>query len=121
MAALTHVLTIAAFALSVMLRTPPLSFAGPVLALAAAALIYFQRNSAEPWAASHREHALRTLAFGYVIWTLAAALEFINGALVTVTLYMQIGVAIWVFIRAAIALVLAISHKPVANPHGWLV
>ena len=121
MAVLTHALTIAAFVLSVLFRAPPLSFAGPAVAVIAALIAYAHGRGTPAGAAAHYEHALRTLVIGYFIWILAVALERINGALLTITLYIQLAVALWAILRAALALGIALTHRPAPNPHGWLV
>ena len=120
-AVLAHILTIAAFVLSVMLRAPPGAYAGYVIAIAAAALAYSRRRGAMPWAATHYEHALRTLIIGYPLWVFAGALQLINGALIPVVLYIQLAVALWAVVRAAIALFLALTRRPIPHPHGWLI
>ena len=119
--ALAHILTIAAFALSVMLRAPPGAYAGYLVAVAAAALAYSLRRAAMPWAATHYEHALRTLIIGYPLWAFAAALQLIHGALIPLILYLQLAVAFWAVVRAAIALFLALTRRPIPHPHGWLI
>lgn len=118
---LAHVLTIAAFSLNFFLRTPPLSFIGMIVGIAAVVLVYSNRGQAMPWANTHHEHALRTLIIGYSIWVLGTVLMLINGALAIVSFYIQLAVLIWAGLRAVIALVLAAMRKPVPNPHGWLV
>lgn len=120
-AALAHILTIAAFVLSVMLRAPPAAYAGYVVAVAAAALAYSLRRAAMPWAATHYEHALRTLIIGYLLWAFAAALQLIHGALIPVVLYLQLAVALWAVVRAAVALFLALTRRPIPHPHAWLI
>jgi uncharacterized membrane protein len=120
-AALAHILTIAAFVLSVMLRAPPGAYAGYVVAVAAAALTYSLRRAAMPWAATHYEHALRTLIIGYLLWAFAAALQLIHGALIPVVLYLQLAVALWAVVRAAVALFLALTRRPIPHPHAWLI
>jgi uncharacterized membrane protein len=120
-AVLAHALTITAFALNFFLRVPPASFAGLVVGIAAFLLVYSNRGQAMPWANTHHEHALRTLFIGYAIWVFASLLTFINGALFTITMYVQLAVLVGVCVRAAIALVLAVMRKPVPNPRGWLV
>lgn len=120
-AVLAHLLTLAAFSLNFFLRMPPLSFLGLVFGIAAVALVYVNRGESTPWANTHHEHALRTLVIGYAIWVLAGLLPLINGALYTVTIYVQLAVLIWAGLRALIALVLAMLRKPIRNPKGWFV
>lgn len=118
---LGHLLTLAAFSLNFFLRMPPLSFIGLMVAIAAVVLVYSNRGEAMPWANTHHEHALRTLVIGYAIWVVASLLTYVSGALVTVTIYVQLAVLIWAVLRAVIALVLASMRKPIPNPTGWLV
>jgi uncharacterized membrane protein len=118
---LAHVLTIAAFVLNFMLRGFPLSLIGLVVAIAAVMIVYSSRGAAMPWANTHHEHALRTLIIGYALWMLAGLLILINGALFTVTIYLQLGIAIWAVLRAVVALVLGVMRKPVPNPRGWFI
>ncbi len=118
---LAHMLTIAAFTLNVIFRAPPESFLGLAVGVAAGFLVYSNRGAAMPWANTHHEHALRTLIIGYSIWALAGALMLINGALLTITIYIQLAVALWALIRAVIALVLGVMRKPIPNPRGWLI
>ena len=120
-AVLGHVLTIAAFSLNFFFRAPPLSFAGLIVGIAAVVLVYANRGEAMPWANTHHEHALRTLVIGYSIWVLGSLLTLINGALMTITIYVQLAVLIWAGARALIALVLAIMRKPIPNPRGWFI
>lgn len=120
-AVLGHLLTLAAFSLNFFLRMPPLSFLGLIVAIAAVVLVYSNRGEAMPWANTHHEHALRTLIIGYAIWVLASLLTLVNGALFTITIYIQLGVLIWAVLRALIALVLAVMRKPVPHPTGWFV
>lgn len=118
---LVHLLTIAAFALNVFLRMPPWSLLGTAVGIAAIALAFSNRGQAMPWANTHHEHAVRTLVIGYAIWVLASMLGYVHGALAFITFYVQLAVAIWAALRAAIALVLGVMRKPVPNPHGWLI
>jgi uncharacterized membrane protein len=118
---LAHLLTIAAFTLNFVFRAPPYSFIGLIVGVAAVVIVYGNRGAAMPWANTHHEHALRTLIIGYALWVLAGLLVLINGALIAITIYLQLGVAIWAVIRAVIALVLGIMRKPIPNPKGWLI
>ncbi|MGQ0533252.1 MAG: hypothetical protein ACT4OF_11270 [Caulobacteraceae bacterium] len=118
---LAHLLTITAFALNFVFRTPPLSFIGLIVGIAAVVIVYSNRGAAMPWANTHHEHALRTLLIGYTLWVLAGLLVLINGALFTITTYLQLAIAVWAVIRAVIALVLGVMRKPIPNPRGWLI
>jgi uncharacterized membrane protein len=118
---LAHLLTIAAFALNFILRAPPWSFVGLGVGIAAVAIVFSNRGAAMPWANTHHEHALRTLMIGYALWVLASLLTFVNGSLVTIAIFIQLGIAIWAGLRALIGLVLGIMRKPIPNPHGWLI
>lgn len=118
---LAHVLTIAAFVLNFTLRGFPLSLIGLVVGIAAVAIVYSSRGAAMPWANTHHEHALRTLIIGYALWMVAGLLILINGALYPITIYLQLGIAIWAVLRAVVALVLGVMRKPVPNPRGWFI
>jgi uncharacterized membrane protein len=118
---LAHLLTIAAFALNVAFRVPPLSFIGLAVGIAAVVLVFSNRGQGMPWANTHHEHALRTLIIGYSIWAIGGVLPLIHGSLAIVTLFIQLGVALWALVRAVIALVLGIMRRPIPHPHGWLV
>jgi uncharacterized membrane protein len=118
---LAHVLTIAAFAANFALRTVPWSFIGMIIGIAAVVIVFSNRGAAMPWANTHHEHALRTLIIGYSLWVLAGLLVLINGSLVTITIFLQLGIAIWAVARAGVALVLGVMRKPVPNPRGWFV
>lgn len=117
---LVHLLTIAAFALNLLLQEP-WSLIGMAVGIGAIALAFTNRGQAMPWANTHHEHAVRTLVIGYAIWVLGSLLGYVHGALAVGTIYVHLVVAIWAALRAAIALVLGIMRKPVPNPHGWLV
>ncbi|HYD87629.1 MAG TPA: hypothetical protein VEA80_09155 [Vitreimonas sp.] len=118
---LAHLLTIAAFALNLVFRFPPLSYLGLAVGIAGVVLVYSNRGAAMPWANTHHEHALRTLMIGYAIWALGSLLSFVHDALTPATLFIQFGAAIWAVLRAVIALALGVMRKPVPHPHGWLV
>ncbi len=118
---LAHLLTIAAVALNVAFRVPPLSFIGLAVGIAAVVLVFSNRGQGMPWANTHHEHALRTLIIGYSIWAIGGVLPLIHGSLAIVTLFIQLGVALWALVRAVIALVLGIMRRPIPHPHGWLV
>lgn len=118
---LAHLLTIAAFVLNFALRSIPWSFIGLVVAIAAVVIVYSNRGAAMPWANTHHEHALRTLIIGYALWVVAGLLVMINGALVTVTIFLQLGIAIWAVLRAVVALALGVMRKPIPNPRGWFI
>jgi uncharacterized membrane protein len=51
----------------------------------------------------------------------AGLLILINGALYPITIYLQLGIAIWAVLRAVVALVLGVMRKPVPNPRGWFI
>jgi uncharacterized membrane protein len=118
---IAHILTIAAFVANFALRTAPWSFIGMIVGIAAVVIVFSNRGAAMPWANTHHEHALRTLIIGYSLWVLAGLLVLINGSLVTITIFLQLGVAIWAVARAGVALVLGVMRKPVPNPRGWFI
>lgn len=118
---LAHVMTIAAFSLNVAFRLPPWSFIGLAVSIAAVVVVYSNRGAAMPWANTHHEHALRTLIIGYSLWIVASLLTLVYGGLYTITIYIQLGVAIWAVLRALVALVLGVMRKPIPNPRGWFI
>ncbi|MBL8538116.1 MAG: hypothetical protein JNM59_11990 [Hyphomonadaceae bacterium] len=118
---LAHALTVAAFALNMLFRVPPLSFIGLAVGVAAIALVISNRGQAMPWANTHHEHAVRTLMIGYALWVIASLLTLISPFLALAALFGQVVVALWAGVRALIALVLGVMRKPIPNPHGWLV
>jgi uncharacterized membrane protein len=91
------------------------------LALVTVVLATQNRYDAMPWATTHHEHALRTLLFGFAIWTFASALTYVNGIFVVVAVYVHIAVVIWAVIRSGVGIVLALMRRPVWNPKGWLL
>ena len=120
-AVLAHLLTLAAFAMNWFFPLPPLSFIGMAVGIAGAALAYSNRGQGMPWAATHHEHALRTLIIGYSIWVLGSLLTYLSPMLVLATWFVHLAVVLWAALRAGIALVLALMRKPVPNPRGVLV
>lgn len=120
-AVLVQALTLAAFVANWFLTTPPLSFIALAIGVAAAVLAFSNRGQGMPWAATHHEHALRTLIIGYSIWVLASLLTYVSAFLAMATLFIQLVVAIWAGVRALIGLVFAFMRKPIVNPRGWFV
>lgn len=120
-AILVQALTLAAFGLSFIWPTAPLSYLAMAVAIAGVAVALSNRAEAMPWAQTHHEHAMRTLVIGYAVMTLASLLTFVNGSLVIVYFYVQIAVLIWAAIRAGIGLVLAVMRRPIWNPRGPLL
>jgi uncharacterized membrane protein len=45
----------------------------------------------------------------------------IHGSLGTVTIFLQLGIAIWAVLRAVVALVLGVMRKAVPRPRGWFI
>lgn len=120
-AALVQLLALAAFALNLVWRAPPLSFVALAVGVAAALLAFSNRGQAMPWANTHHEHAIRTLIIGYSIWVLAGLLTYISPFLSLATFFIQIAVAIWAGVRTLVGLVLALMRRPINNPYGWLI
>lgn len=130
-ALLAHLMTIAAFVLSLLFRAPPLSFIALGVAVGAVFFVYANRGAGMPWANTHHEHALRTLIVGYSIMTLLSVLVMVFSTSLTLPQVLAATVAfafwgslatiLWALIRALIALVLAAMRKAVPNPRGWLV
>lgn len=120
-AVLVHVLTLGAFGLSFFFPQPPLSFIAIGVAIAGVVVAYSSREQAMPWAATHHEHALRTLIIGYALSTLGSLLTYVHGSLAVVSFAIGLAVIVWAVVRAAIALVLAVMRRPVPHPRGWFV
>lgn len=130
-AVLVQLLTLATYASAYFFPFPPPPGAPIILliascfslafALGAAALAMQNRYDAMPWAATHHEHAVRTLFIGFAIWTLSSALTYISTAFFVVAHYTHIAVLIWAGVRAAVGMVLALMRRPVWHPRGWLV
>lgn len=120
-AVLVQLAALAAFALSFAFPTFPLSLLGLAVGVAGVFIAVSNRMEAMPWAATHHEHAMRTIVIGAAIWTLAGLLPLFGAdILVTITFFVWLGVLIWVAVRAGVGLVLAILRKPINNPRGWL-
>jgi uncharacterized membrane protein len=120
-AVLVQGLALAAFALNWFLPQPPLSLLGMAVGIAGAVLAYSNRGEGMPWAATHHEHALRTLIIGYSIWVLGSLLTYVSPFLALATWFTHLAVAVWAGLRASIALVLALLRRPVPNPRGAFV
>ncbi len=132
-AVLVHVLTLAAFALNLLPLVMGASGLGlPVpreivaviaiaVAIAAALLAHANRGEGMPWAATHHEHALRTLILGYSIWVLASLLTYVGSFLYLATLLIQLTVSLWALLRSLVALILATMRKPILHPRGWFL
>jgi uncharacterized membrane protein len=129
-AVLVHVLTIACFALPLLLGGGQLiRFVGLGLGIAAAVIAHTSRLDAMPWAATHHEQALRTLIIAFAFTTLLSlpSLLISRDAVTVMAWYApvffwgNIVVLIWAGLRALIGAVLAGMRKPVPNPRGWLI
>jgi uncharacterized membrane protein len=117
-------LTLAAFIASFFLNVGPAAYLGMIFGVAGAAIAASNREEAMPWARTHHEHALRTLIFGAVIWTLLTLPSLFGGLFAGLSIYIfyaRIAVVIWASLRAGIGLVLAILRKPIPHPHGVLI
>jgi uncharacterized membrane protein len=91
------------------------------LAFTTVALAMPNRYDGMPWAATHHEHAIRTLILGFVVWTLGLSLTYIHGSLFVVSFYVKLVVMVWAVLRSGVGMVLAIMRKPVWNPKGWFL
>ncbi|MEZ6022952.1 MAG: hypothetical protein R3C16_05965 [Hyphomonadaceae bacterium] len=131
-AVLVQLLTVAAFLLNFLpyvlnflaiggVPRIALELPGMVAGIAGALVAVTNRGQGMPWAATHHEHALRTLIIGWSIWILGSLLSYIHMALGVGTIFVHLGVAIWAVVRASIGLVLAAMRRPIQHPHGWLV
>lgn len=129
-AVLVQLLTLAAMALNFMLAGP-LSWVAWGVGVAAVAIAASNRQSAMPWAATHHEHALRTLVIGFAVSSLSTMLLYVlqlsgvpAAIIAPLTIgwfWLQIAVLIWVAIRAGVGLILAIIRHPIWHPRGILL
>jgi uncharacterized membrane protein len=94
---------------------------GIAVSVAAVIVALSNRDQGMPWANTHHEHALRTLFIGYAIWTLGSLLGYIHSVLTVITIFVQLGVAIWAILRTLIGLVLAMGRKPIPHPRGAFI
>jgi uncharacterized membrane protein len=130
-AVLVHVLTLATYVSAFLFPFPAPPGTPLVLILASCISLAFafmavtlamqNRYDAMPWAATHHEHAIRTLLIGFVVWTLASALTLVTPALGFVAFYARIAVMLWVLVRSVVGFVLAIMRKPIWHPKGLLL
>jgi uncharacterized membrane protein len=123
-AVLAQALALGAFAAAFGLNIGPLAYVGLILGVAGAAIAASNREEAMPWARTHHEHALRTIIFGAVAWTLITLPGLLPGLPPQVSLaifYAQIAIVVWVAIRAGVGLVLAAMRKPIPHPQGILL
>jgi uncharacterized membrane protein len=130
-AVLVQLLTLATYVCAFFFPFPPLPGVPLVVAIASCislalafgvvALAMPNRYDAMPWAATHHEHAIRTLLIGFVVWTLASALTFITGAFGIVAYFAHIAVLIWAVVRSGAGVALALLRRPVWHPTGWLL
>lgn len=128
-AVLVHLLTMACFAVQLLVAGSLGQLVGVGLAIAAGVIAYSSRMDAMPWAATHHEQAIRTLIIAFVATTVLGLPSLVVSREVTafwqyyalVYFWGTIIVYLWAGIRALIGLVLAMMRKPVPNPRGWLV
>ncbi len=130
-AVFVHVLTLACFVAPFALGFVPLgSLIGLAFGIGAGLIAYANRAEAMPWAATHHEHALRTLIIAFALTTLISlpnlviprdTMANIIGVYGPIVFWANIVVLIWAVIRAGVGLVLAILRKPIWHPRGWLL
>jgi uncharacterized membrane protein len=116
-AVLVQVLTLATYVSAFLFPFPPPPGTPFVLVFASCISLAL---AGMPWAATHHEHAIRTLLYGFVVWTLGVALIYVHGSLAIVTVYVKLAVMIWAVLRTGVGLVLALMRKPIGNPRGLL-
>ncbi len=119
-AVLVQALALSAFAATF----APVPFLSLILGVSGVAIAASNRQEAMPWAATHHEHALRTIVIGAVIFTVLS----LPGLVVTIppgigrwVLYVELAVLAWVAIRAGVGLVLASLRMPIWRPRGVLL
>lgn len=130
-AVLVHILTLMTYVSAWFFPFPPppgatiifivASVVSLVFAFMAVTLAMQNRYEGMPWAATHHEQAIRTLIIGFVLWTVASALQFITPALAIVSSVVHIAVALWAVLRSVVGIVLALMRKPTLNARGWLL
>lgn len=128
-AVLVQATTLLAFAVSVGLNfaslTPLMaglmSFVPMVFGVIGVLIAAANRRDAMPWAATHHEHALRTLMFGFAITIVASLVANAFPPAAPAVLVLSIAVLAWVVLRAGVGLVLALMRKPIWNPKGPLL
>jgi uncharacterized membrane protein len=121
-AILAQLLTLACFALTFLLVTPPASYIGLAFGVAALAIASSNRLDGMPWARTHHEHALRTIIIGAVAWTLLSLLLFLQmAALAPIVFWGRVAIVAWAGLRAIIGLGLAIFRRAIPNPRGPLI
>lgn len=132
-AVLVHFLTLACFAAPYVLGPivgPDLArFIGVAIAIAAALIAYSSRAEANPWAATHHEHVLRTLIIAYTILTIFSLPSYVVSRenvgfwqfYGPIFVWANIIILIWVAIRSGIGLILAILRKAIWHPRGLLL
>lgn len=88
------------------------------VALAGFFIALSNRNTAMPWAATHHEFALRSIAIGFCASMLGAALGFV-AFLGLVGLGLRLVGSAWVVVRSVYGAVRALTRLPMHNPFGW--
>lgn len=121
-AILVQLLVLACFVTTFLFVTPPQSYIGLAIGVAALAIASSNRMDGMPWARTHHEFALRTIIIAAAGLTLLSLLLFIpGGALTMVWFWGRIVIVIWAGLRALIGLGLAIFRRPIPNPRGPLI
>lgn len=93
---------------------------GGLLAVIAAVIAATRREEGAASIRSHHEFNLRGLVIAGSLWVLGGALHFLplpDGALV----WVGIGAGVWLLVRTAFGLVLAIADRPVPRPQSLLL
>lgn len=121
-AILVQVLVLGCFAATFAFVTPPASYIGLAIGVAALAIASSNRQDGMPWARTHHEFALRTIIIGAAGLTLLSLLLFIPVPQVAVVWFWgRIVFVIWAALRALAGLGLAIFRRPIPNPRGLLI
>lgn len=129
-AVLVHLLVLACFAVTLVIAGQLGRFVSLGIAIAAGIIAYTSRTDAMPWAATHHEHALRTLMIAFVINMLLSLPLFVVSpdwpapvlaGVQQVMFWGNIVVMIWAGVRSLIGLVLAGMRKPAPNPRGLFI
>jgi uncharacterized membrane protein len=79
-------------------------------------MAYVKADSAEPWAQSHYQYAIRTFWLGLLYGLICFVLCF-----VFIGLLLFFGLYIWFIVRSVLPIVQASNLQPINNPKTWWV
>jgi uncharacterized membrane protein len=79
-------------------------------------MAYVKSDSAEPWAESHYQYAIRTFWLGLLYGFISFVLCF-----VLIGFLLLFGVYIWFIVRSVLPIVQASNLQPINNPKTWWI